>query len=308
MFEWIVDFIKKNQPVSFTGMFAHTYYWITSSSGDYICPNPAFKLTDTDAVGIYCVHGTFDQSQSFSRITERLLQRGLPEHISSVHLVAFNGRYQGNGVEHFAEQLLAKIKENGHKKVVLLGHSRGGLVNAFFAEYLAEKHNIAVDIIISLGTPFYGSYLALRPLSLFSTSVRQMELGSVFLQTLTKKIIESRKQYYFFVAGDDYVVSAGCSHIPDYVCKNPAALITLGRHGHLSMVSSHELVEHTHTILSRHYGTLADLPSIVDNAIADALVDEHYFDLDDDDKMDDAHKDVLDNEQDEITLPSGLFD
>lgn len=43
MWERAVKNAKTNQPISTTGMFAHTYYWLTSPSGDQIYHNPDFN-------------------------------------------------------------------------------------------------------------------------------------------------------------------------------------------------------------------------------------------------------------------------
>lgn len=236
------------------GIFAHAYYWVTSASGDYIYNNPRFKASNSEeGLAIYCVHGTADRPRAFSRIAERLLMRLLPENISSINLIAFDGRYQGNSIEFFAEQLVKKMIANGHSRVVLKGHSRGGLVCAYAAEYLAAQNAIKVEAVITIGTPFKGSSLALPPLSWFSSSVKQMEVASEFLNQLKARVLDSAVRYFFTVADDDYIVDGGSSSIAEYVQKNPDSLIKLDTsHGHLSVMSSHQLVSKIHAIISSY--------------------------------------------------------
>ena len=260
----MLAWLNRYNPAGYTGIVAHTYEWLTSKTDDYVYSNPAFKPSPTkEPLAVYCVHGTADQPQAFARMARRLLRKGLPEDICSINLVAFHSRYAGNGIDFFANQLLEKIKANNHQRVILLGHSRGGLVNGYLAEFLAKENNIQVEAVVSFGTPFYGSYLALAPLSWFSASVQQMQVNNEFNGKLVERILISSIPYYFFVANNDYIVEANSSSISAYVAKKPGSLIILEtKHGHLSMLSSHEGVAKVHVILSEASESLLeqDLP------------------------------------------------
>ncbi|KTC78059.1 alpha/beta hydrolase [Legionella brunensis] len=253
MFSSFWKFIQDKQPVSTTGAIAHTYYWLTTlMSGDIIYHNPNFKAPDTDdptlrqGVVIYCVHGTADQPGSFSRIAERLMQEGLPDYISAIHLVAFDSRYQGKGIKYFSKELIKKVVENGHKHVIFMGHSRGGVITAHAAQYRASQFGINVHLLYSICAPFGGSYLAIRPLSLFSTSVAQMEINSDLLKELNQSISETSDKYRFIAAKQDAVVLPEAAYVADYVAKEPDSKVIFDRHGHLSIMSSHRLVRYIH--------------------------------------------------------------
>lgn len=239
----MLEKIIRDNSVSFGGIFAHTWCWVTSNSGDYIYRNPDFRESESDeGIDIYCVHGTADRPQSFSRLTERALGMGLHDNIRSITLVAFDGRFQGHGIEYFAEQLAEKIAGNKHRRVILLGHSRGGLVISYLDVYLASKYGIQVDFVFNVATPFNGSYLAMAPLTWVSASVYQMEVGNMFLKDLAEGVMNSSARYYFFEASCDYIVTTGYSYVPDYVAKYPSSLKTINTpHGHLSIMSSHKL-------------------------------------------------------------------
>jgi predicted alpha/beta hydrolase family esterase len=240
MYSWF----KQKQPISTTGAIAHSYYWLTSPSKDTVYNNPRAKES-SESTAIYFIHGTADFSDAFKRVATRLIKAQLSETISSLHLCAFENRYSGNAIEEFSSQLKDKIKENGHKKVILIGHSRGGLVSAYFSEYVAPKSGIEVVMDIAICAPFCGSYLAIKPLSIFSDSIRQMTIGSEFLDVLNKKIVEEpATKHRFFIAQDDYIVPDDAGFIKAYVDKHPDSLIRLDRHGHLSIMSSHRLVAH----------------------------------------------------------------
>lgn len=256
MLKRALDTAKAKQPISTTGMFAHTYYWLTSPSGDQSYQNPNYKNEQDHNSGtaIYFIHGTGDQPAAFQRVAERLIQTGLPDEICSLNLPAFDQRYQGKSIEFFAEQLRDKIKANHHQQVILMAHSRGGLVASYFAEFLAKEASIEVPLVITVGTPFNGSYLAVKPLSWFSDSVKEMEIDSQFLFQLKQKIIENPvSDYHFIIAKEDAIVLGNSGYIKEYVSKYPDSLRILDRHGHLSVMSSHRLVSHTSYLLRNYF-------------------------------------------------------
>lgn len=256
MLKRALDTAKAKQPISTTGMFAHTYYWLTSPSGDQSYQNPNYKNEQDHNTGtaIYFIHGTGDQPAAFQRVAERLIKTGLPDEICSLNLPAFDQRYQGKSIEFFAEQLRDKIKANHHQQVILMAHSRGGLVASYFAEFLAKEASIEVQLVITVGTPFNGSYLAVKPLSWFSDSVKEMEIDSQFLFQLKQKIIENPvSDYRFIIAKEDAIVPGNSGYIKEYVSKYPDSLRILDRHGHLSVMSSHRLVSHTSYLLRNYF-------------------------------------------------------
>jgi predicted alpha/beta hydrolase family esterase len=281
MLKRVIDAAKEKQPISTTGMFAHTYYWLTSPSGDQAYQNPS---SNTDQkkdfeTAVYFIHGTADQPAAFKRIAKRMIRAGLPNEISSLNLIAFDQRYKGKNIEFFAEELGKKIVGNKHQRVILVAHSRGGLVAAYFAEYLAKVLGIEVICIVTIGTPFNGSYLAMKPLSLFSDSVKEMEIGSEFLEKLKKKIVESpASKYYFVIATEDAVVPGKAGSIEDYVKNNQNSLIELDRHGHLSIMSSHRLVARIVDLVHHYFNsTPKESDAVIISKFADFTVKEDYI-------------------------------
>jgi len=76
-------------------------------------------------------------------------------------------------LEAHAEELAGLITEHVRDTVVLIAHSRGGLVAARAAQILGAKRSVRVAGLLTLGTPFAGTPLALaaRAGSLGMTSV-----------------------------------------------------------------------------------------------------------------------------------------
>lgn len=232
--------VKAIQPVKIVGTIRHAFLWAGASSEDVIFRNPNYKESkdDNNELVIYCVHGTADRSSAFSLVAERLLKSEyFPERISAIHLLSFEKRGRGESIKEYSEQLKAKILANKHKNVILMGHSRGGLVISYFAEYLAESLN--VHGIMSICTPFGGSSFAIKPVTLLSASVNEMVKGSSFLIELADKIQKSSIPYFYFAVTHDYLVPPDLA----YVKGRKASLAVLDTHDHLSILASGRLVE-----------------------------------------------------------------
>lgn len=233
-------FQRKGEKISDT--LSYGYQWISHlGSGDLYYQNPLFNSEGSKRVQIYCVHGTFDNPSAFRFISEALINKGLPDFISSIQLVAFDGRYKGNSIDYFAKQLIKKIKKNGDRDIILLGHSRGGLVVSHAAEYYAIKNDINVRKIVTLCTPFAGSTLAITPLSWFSTSVAEMQIDCPYLEGLGKKIEQSDYDYFFYGARNDWVVNPLYTFVLNYLKKHPCSFKICDAEDHLSILYSKEI-------------------------------------------------------------------
>ena len=228
-------------PIHLTGIPRHCWLWATSSACDTFIPNPHFNPDTAVKTSVYCVHGTADRSASFSLITDRMKEK-LPDNIDGFHMVTFDGRMHGKSVQDFSSQLKDKIKANHSDDVIIIGHSRGALVASYFAEYLASENDVNIELVVSLCGPFRGSPVAMWPLTYFSTSVDEMRLDSQLLQELSDKIHQSDVRYLFVGAEKDQLVKSD-SHLP-YICERHGLnAVLLDRHGHLSIMSSHRLVD-----------------------------------------------------------------
>lgn len=69
-----------------------------------------------------------------------------------------------------------------YDKIVLCGHSMGGLINRVIIQHLGFTD---VDAYVSLGTPHQGTILA--RLAPWSKSATQMTIGSLFLESLNNE-------------------------------------------------------------------------------------------------------------------------
>jgi pimeloyl-ACP methyl ester carboxylesterase len=276
MWAWL----QRNQPVSITNAVTYVGEWLCSGFSDVPLPNPHFlSVNPNDNIAIYCTHGTGDRVSAFRRFANRIMST-LPHNISAIHMTSFDERFQGKGIDDFAEQLLQKIIQNKDKRIVLWGHSRGGLVNTYLTENLAEKAGIEVVAEFAIGTPFRGSHLAVYPLTLISRSIEQMSSGSSFLILLTDKIRQSKVKRFYYAAENDGLVKLDATSIDK-------ASTLLDRHGHLSIMSSHRLVKDVSLEINR-------LCQTEFKPLSDAKDEDEYIVVGDDSalEIDDAYYDV----------------
>lgn len=226
----------KNHLVSITHAIRHLWLFLKSKSYDRYIPNPDFDPTCENPVNIYCIHGTADRSEGMYQLAQRL-KGGLPRNIKGFHIVTFNRRARGASIQEFSQQVIQKIKDNADQRIVLMGHSRGGLIAADVGETLKQDGFVQVDAVIPLAAPFLGSYLARKPVSCFSRSVKQMEVGSGYLAQLNQRL---SLNYRFFGAANDRVVK-GDHFLPPTVDPQAKNVTRYDRHGHLSLLSSWRL-------------------------------------------------------------------
>jgi len=245
--------------------FKHTFFWLKSSQknieysdqsaiiddiiDDYLIvktdEQKSDQMPDNNNLAIYCVHGTADGAKAFTSVAERL-SRDLAGQFSKIHLVAFSNRFQGNGIEIFAEQLANLIQKNDDKNIILMGHSRGGLVITYFEKFLAKKLNVDVLAAIPICAPFGGSPMASTPLlANLSDSIAQMKVGSEFLKNLNQEMNKIEEKYLFFAAENDLLVSLDASCPAKYRDQ----LIIIERNRHLSILHSEQFLKKLSEIL-----------------------------------------------------------
>ncbi|VVC76425.1 hypothetical protein AQUSIP_17380 [Aquicella siphonis] len=270
------------------GAVTHSMSWLTSSFVDVVYRNPRYNadLSPDESLSIWCVHGTADRNSSFRGVAESL-QNDLAENVYAIYLPAFDSRYTGKGIEHFAMQLTDKILASKIPNVVLMGHSRGGLVISYLAAFLAAECGLNVKVVYAIGTPFGGSDKAGGFLSWISQSVRQMEINSDFLEELVRKIKSTQTPHVFFAALQDALVPLYSAHVPGQHDK----CIVLPDDGHLSMMNSPELISQLRYHLSLM--NIIVLPARPDECIIDASVNSE------------KSYSVFDEEDEEYVIVSG---
>lgn len=213
----------------------HSALWIKSGNKEITIENPNFDIEYKKGYVIYCIHGTADRNASFTHFVDNILSK-LPDFISSMKLVSFENRAKGESIESFSRQLKAIINKNGDENVILIGHSRGGLIASHYTENHAKKNNINTHLVTTICSPFNGAYPIYWPFAAVSKSVKQMMKASEFLQELNEQVIHSETPYAYIGAAADKIILKD-AHLPSPECDN---VLYLENEGHLSAISAQE--------------------------------------------------------------------
>ncbi|PWT70950.1 MAG: lipase [Proteobacteria bacterium] len=127
---------------------------------------------------VLLVHGVLVNDGMWFQFRRALVARG----IAPVYTMNYGPPYAD--IEIFAEQLAAKIDSvcaaTGAQRVVLVGHSMGGLVSR---TYLRRFGSDRVAKLITIGTPHHGSVLAW---SFVGRGLEQMRPGNSWLVELNR--------------------------------------------------------------------------------------------------------------------------
>ncbi len=166
---------------------------------------------------IYCIHGSSSLPRVFNNFNSCLTQLlSLQWSNFSIHTPQFHNRFQGESIEGFAHQLLEYIFAHNHqnKEIILIGHSRGGLVAAYLTEVLVKQHNINITKVFTIATPFKGCKSAKVPIPFLpeNASLHQMRQDSNFLQNLTYLVSQNPSKYNHYIGCDDRVIVHESAH------------------------------------------------------------------------------------------------
>ena len=127
---------------------------------------------------VVLVHGVLVNDGVWLMMRRYLVRHG----IGAIYTINYGPPY--GDIEHFAEQLGTRIESicaaTGAARVVLVGHSMGGLVAR---AYLRQRGPARVERLITIGTPHHGSVLAR---AFIGRCLAQMRPGSVWLEELNR--------------------------------------------------------------------------------------------------------------------------
>jgi len=149
---------------------------------------------------ILLVHGYCNTSSVWAYIKWKLTRLK----IGSVFILDLEHPF--DSIQKHAKTLAQKVeqieKETGSKKIILIGHSMGGLVSALYATKIAPAHKVTA--LITIGSPLAGTHLAKFGLG---ENAREMEIDSLFLQEMQKLIhLNKTVQFYHIASKTDTIV------------------------------------------------------------------------------------------------------
>lgn len=130
---------------------------------------------------VLLIHGYLHNSSAWLFMKYLLMQRGLGP-LYGLNLKKPFGSIQGHADQ--VKQKIAQIREEtGRKDVVLVGHSMGGLVIAWYAVQNGNAQN-PIDVI-TLGSPLRGTLAANIALG---KNGKEMRIDSLFIQELRNSL------------------------------------------------------------------------------------------------------------------------
>lgn len=142
----------------------------------------------------------------------------------------------GKSIKTYATYVRDKIaniqKETGRKDLVLIGHSKGGLVSSYYATHLAREQEANITDLITIGSPLSGTPLAyLGP----GIDAYEMRSDSLFHQELREDIKKHTNIRFFHIASEsDEIVSPSSALLREDNSKE----LLLKDLGHLSLLFS----------------------------------------------------------------------
>ncbi|MDE3055850.1 MAG: alpha/beta hydrolase [Verrucomicrobiota bacterium] len=183
---------------------------------------------------ILMVNGYLSFGSTWYYQKQRLVQAGLgPIYTMNVG--------SGRSIKTYAKQVQEKVEkiqtETGRKDIALIGHSKGGLVSAYYATCLADPEKTEVTDVITIASPLAGTSLAyFGP----GYDAYEMKLGSEFHRELRNKIKEQAQIRFSHIASEtDEVVPLSSA----LLVENRSRQLTLKDMGHLGLVFSSRVAD-----------------------------------------------------------------
>ena len=135
------------------------------------------------------------------------------------------------------KKIIQQIKEDtGQDKIILIGHSRGGLVASFYAERLATPNTVVA--VINIATPFSGTQTAVLGII---NNVKELAPNAPFLTELKEKIQHSKISYYYICSKLDNLVIPWYSACP-WQLRTSSNTFILDDYGHLGLLLSSRVI------------------------------------------------------------------
>lgn len=187
---------------------------------------------------VLLVHGYLHDATAWVYQQKQLARLGLGP------IYTLNLEHPFRSIVDYAEQVRDKANqieaETGKSNLILIGHSMGGLVSAWYATQLA--HPSKVTDVITLGSPLSGTYLAKIGIG---PNAREMERHSVFLHGLQEMIQKSSIRFFHVASTTDAIVPAASAILP----TDPTRQAIFEDLGHIGMLFSPRVVRQIHTWL-----------------------------------------------------------
>lgn len=214
----------------------------------YMLAKPNFDPAEPkkDAVPILLLHGSgFNESEwIFGR---QFLKKEQYGSVFSLNYAGLVSNEPTKGIDDYAaDKVRAKIRQikelTGQNRIILIGHSMGGLIAGHYAERLAAEDEMQVDHVMSIGSPWKGSPVIDRFIAGPNAPKRysQMSSSNQFRQELVTAALQSERQnlrkYYSVGSEMDFLVPGAVSNLTE-APERQKMVSYLGHYGIIASVS-----------------------------------------------------------------------
>lgn len=241
--------------------------------------NPKAEEVKYGKIPILLLHGSgFNQSEWV--VGRQFLKK---EQYGSVFSLNYDGLVSNDpnkGIEDYArDKISAEVKRikvlTGSDKVILMGHSMGGMIAGYYAEHFAEADEVNIEHVISIATPWQGTPMVDSFWKLggrFSKEKetkrhQQMSISGGthaypnFRQTLVAKALESERRgvrkYYNIWSTTDYAVPGSQGNLTE----DPRRQRSFSYLGHYALVAWPSVWLQTRSWLNEIYASEKESPS-----------------------------------------------
>lgn len=197
----------------------------------------ASTISKKDSTPILLVHGYLQNQTDWLWVKHQLKKM---EGIGSLYSLNLCPPFES--ITQYSELLKHKIeaiqRETQHPKIILIGHSMGGLVCSYYNEYMAKDNE--VSMVIAIGSPYQGTRLSALG---YGQNVKEMAPHSDFLKSLSERMQHTKTPYYFIASKIDNLISPWNSALPIHMGTNIADnSLVLNDHGHLRLLISPKVI------------------------------------------------------------------
>jgi hypothetical protein len=212
--------MERNASLMATVLFPLTFFQKYHNATGFLTGRP-----------ILLINGFMSFASTWQYLRCRLSKEGLgPVYTMNIG----SGRSIKTYAGYIKDRVLEIQKITGRKDIILVGHSKGGLVSSYFATHYAKEIDAKVTDVVVIGSPFKGTPFACVAALAYDGS--EMTPESSLLKELSQAIEKEKKNIKFSYIGSecDGTVSIDSS-IPD---ANADRKFKISDLGHVSLLFS----------------------------------------------------------------------
>ena len=185
--------------------YCYSRFYFISKDDQYLNDYNPTNITNYNNPPIILVHGSNSNQREFDLGVKILNNNPNIGHVFTVQLnkKPFKND-EGASIQYYSNILFEFIKKikfmynksNDEKfKIILIGHSMGGLISGYFENYLSNKINIEANVI-SICTPWQGTYLAnIKSKFVNIPLLEQFTIGNKDIKNLYNDV-KNKNNYY----------------------------------------------------------------------------------------------------------------